>query len=1218
MANIKFDLSQTVRQVEALGQATQTLVSSLEQAMGRLGSMSGLVNQNLQRVATGTSMASSVSPVSAGMMTNIGQNYGTEFANITKSDADRSREILQQVAAGSLDIDPSSGKISKNLGPSAAGTRIQSFGTESFHSGRIAAYESLQMEAQRNVAGTIRSGVAAPSYSAPGISRSIAGAGITGADIPRIMQGSQETQKNLSGIDESIRKMRLSDDKRERAIATELSRLVTEFSKISSTFEKTQQKVEAGGPERYRESREISRNNAAGQLRNTQEQINDLLNQTQGGGGGGGGRFGLMQKITKGIGIAAGVGGGLAAGANAYYSTAQAIGGTTVGAERQATLAEGAVQSQAFRTVMAQLDTNNAENLFRFGGDLLFGEEFAEQNKFLGRGGYMNAMSVGVREARQQRRMQGRAEKVAVMNAGMQIGTSALETGAGAAATLGTGGLTSMFGAGFAASGIRGMSGGLQALGQARYGTPYAAFTGRLEDSSIAQALAGPEALAEIPFARKREFMQDAMSVQRSIEDLQGGQLQKLSPVIASYQRLLDIEQAEKQAVRLIGGSALTRGDVTDIVYAPRQDALNAVRSGMAQGNVVNNANAVNIAYRAAESAKRAGANGGKLTAADLEMGLLQPGPGESVAGIAQRMRDRNVAGLTRGHLDTLNTPSIFEELELSPSEAVARHASLVNTLNISGATSQAGKASQLAMMAKVTRMGRAGVGSFEQITGNLGSIQATTGVAAPEDNIQRLERVMSSAIAAGFDNSKMAQSFVQSTTSIARAVRTRDVAEAAGVLGRTATLSAGFGRATSRDLEVAASGIAGLEGFTGQTGGVMGGMKAINMARAGATLSDMAILGGMGATGSQALIKQLDKAGGNIQGLRNIEADPVLMDQVTRVSMQRIQANTPSKYKTWQDFKNADRADYEKVRKASEAYAIDHTRKVLQANVDATDDVIGAAASHQQQSAEGLIKGIEKSLNTYPGSPQVLSNSDNVRQSVSQAVSAFTGVFARTKTGGDIEAARGMALAHVQNQMSNMSGFDETFDIQNYLGRQKSGQAVYNDVANQNMVKYMDSVLSGMSGDINRKASKEEYFAYIAEGGRTYGNFNAQTIQKARGGGNDAVAAQNKIAKFFGANADDIDFTTKDFSSFMNSIQKAGGDISGSSGSSLADLARGRSAGVGQAKEPESINIVGITDAVAGKLARGIAYAIEGEVNKDIFKAVSGKSYSGTGGAVD
>lgn len=218
-----------------------------------------------------------------------------------------------------------------------------------------------------------------------------------------------------------------------------------------------------------------------------------------------------------------------------------------------------------------------------------------------------------------------------------------------------------------------------------------------------------------------------------------------------------------------------------------------------------------------------------------------------------QMGKDRNkLDAMLAAERDTLLT-----KLDMSGTEFMRNQNQLTNVLG-------GGRAS-LGDTAKMTMMGRSGLGSFDQLMGNISQINAISG---GTNNIDRLEQVLASAVEAGFNKSRVAQAFVQTTNQLAQQAGVVDVGTMADFAGNAASfMGAGQLRADERSLREAATGIANFNSATGATEGVMGAVKSAAVLGAGGTIANGA-LGLIDLNYSQAVEVEKELASGNIKSI--------------------------------------------------------------------------------------------------------------------------------------------------------------------------------------------------------------------------------------------------------------------------------------------------------------------------------------------------------------
>lgn len=249
-------------------------------------------------------------------------------------------------------------------------------------------------------------------------------------------------------------------------------------------------------------------------------------------------------------------------------------------------------------------------------------------------------------------------------------------------------------------------------------------------------------------------------------------------------------------------------------------------------------------------------ASGIKLSGSDTEFykSLGKPFADDNIRQLATSMEAAGVAPTESlsDFAESKYKATTFETLGISPSEYIMRDADLKSALNSN--KGNAGAAINLS---------RAGVGSFSQLMGNLASISAVSG--GQEENFTKLEKVLTQAVAYGFDKSRMAQRFVQSSIQMAESLGVKNTEDMAQRLGASASylgLTPG-GKPDELGLKIAEQGMMGLAAETGQSGGRVGTQKAIAALGAGSGISTgLAMLGQMNYTQMSSYADELEGGG--------------------------------------------------------------------------------------------------------------------------------------------------------------------------------------------------------------------------------------------------------------------------------------------------------------------------------------------------------------------
>jgi hypothetical protein len=205
---------------------------------------------------------------------------------------------------------------------------------------------------------------------------------------------------------------------------------------------------------------------------------------------------------------------------------------------------------------------------------------------------------------------------------------------------------------------------------------------------------------------------------------------------------------------------------------------------------------------------------------------------------------------------DTQNLTSkedtLASRVGMSPTEFAAHRNMVTNVLGnrtiadssgVAGAESwgamgmkQYGITASAADTTSLVEMGRSGLGSFSQLMGNIGSMNQTAG---GQNNIGQLKSVLTDAITAGFDKSRTAQQFVQTSLSIADSLRLTNMSAVSGALSTGASLGSATPGAMGdeRSMRMAGEGIRGFNQWAAQQGGLVGASKMQGMLGAGADL---------------------------------------------------------------------------------------------------------------------------------------------------------------------------------------------------------------------------------------------------------------------------------------------------------------------------------------------------------------------------------------------
>lgn len=202
-----------------------------------------------------------------------------------------------------------------------------------------------------------------------------------------------------------------------------------------------------------------------------------------------------------------------------------------------------------------------------------------------------------------------------------------------------------------------------------------------------------------------------------------------------------------------------------------------------------------------------------------------------------------------------------FANLGLGPTEVQQRAYSYQNLLGV-GQMRTTGQTVGSADFMRLNRMSLGGLGTFEQLGQNVQSLQALTGQRT--DQAQKdLERIFAKGVEAGFNNSRLAQTLVQTSTSMAESLNLRNVAGVTSSLLEGARI-AGGGRIDERNLRDAASGLQAYAAFTGQNQGPMAALRLGGILQGQMTPGQgTGLLFGMNAVQANDSLQQIEELGG-------------------------------------------------------------------------------------------------------------------------------------------------------------------------------------------------------------------------------------------------------------------------------------------------------------------------------------------------------------------
>lgn len=859
--NLKFDLGSTVRQVaelnqalQALGQVAQTLFSNLGTLSEAFGSKVANAAQNVQQT---TGQSNMLTPTGNQQAANVIRD---RFMNkIIRSDLE-SNSGKYMVADGNVmeRVVTAGGTTWKSTGRTAEGV----FRNESASQAMVdAVNRSTPPPTTTSAPMPMQSYKNAPGYSL--------------ADIPRLAAAQGGVGGIGDNLSKSIEALSKSNVEQNRALAGVLDKIKNDLNSNNDKFtqlfrEYTSKSALDPTSDEYKEY--MARLTEA--MKSLEGSI-DASNEAQknagaiiaaGGGGGTGmlGRLGGMAQRWGGFaGSLIGAGAGVMSG---YYSTTldyeRAIHGKQL---EQGQLAGQFVQG-GWANIQRTFDINNAENFLRAHGDKLLPGEF----QFMGGAGRNRAMMLGgemVKDIREQQRLERESGFWGHIG-GAVLGTGKIIGGIGATAM--SGGLGAAPGLGLAAWGISDLVSAGRGLVGGQVGSAYTAAEGGLErglTGAAGRALVGEDKYNRLaPWARHAELARDQMMSQQFADQFSEAELRARQPLVDATQSALDAQAARRAAARLVGGSRV-----------PSITGYSAVFNQIAEKT--KEADQLSAQLESYRSNLRTGAT--DVTPAGWE--------GETEQRIASLR-------LEAGNMAKESLPWVRYGETMA--DWVGKGATLTSAMR--------GQIANNRQIGLLTQMEYAGLGGFNE---NAEAVRSIGGVAGGTggQNLSAFVKAMSSAVAIGFDDSRMSKRFVESTTELARSVGATNTSSVAGMTALTAQLIKGEGKVSELELNKALEGAQAFAQFTGQRGGFQGLLKLGAAHGAGITFGRGAgIVQGMNSMQMMSWLSDLeqgrtptDPAYGILARERGEGGKPASIAQM-KEHFRNITRDSTSSYKAW------------------------------------------------------------------------------------------------------------------------------------------------------------------------------------------------------------------------------------------------------------------------------------------------------------------------------
>jgi hypothetical protein len=792
--NFKVDLSGMVREIQDMNRAMEQLGQIAQGVFNNLGRAADMFGSKMnQQGIPGKSGGSIVMPGQEQMLTARGQQAMSEA-----SERSAAAVRLQQ-------------KMTNNPQGYMINAEDQIMRKSTSAQGTLYHYTGFDKQTlQQSIAAAQQSSAFAQSaqgFSAGNTPRSIddfkLARGYNQKDLPRILGMSEDAAKlasNLGGIAGSTTNTNVQGA---------LNSVKSDLLRQNEMFIANLSKYNSAGPgtdDQKKAFAELTK--AMRDLEDAVDNANSISKDAArfGGGGGSGGSGGIggqiaefFQKNRRGIGAVTDL---AVAGVSAYLAVDVATKRATYGKQMERDEAVANLASGSFQNLMASHDMSKAENLLRYRGDMITPGAF----NYLGKGGLDRAMD-------SSRAME--KDKIDLLKSERN---QALWSGFGQAVTgVGTGlALGSISGGLGLAAGVGGIIAGVGTMANAYYGSEYTAISGGL-DGIKGGPMAQRAALAKL----KAEEFSNAQKFQEL-------ELQMNPQKVMGTQEYLDRARAQNRAAALVGGYAMSgnsssRVTLNDSEQKTLDDSIrasDAIKESLAKDRFATIPTPLLARSALLYAVDR---NISTRSSSDRWVGEqnIKDNLERKIIGIDDSI-ERQEARYSRRGPDSYAT-----SLGMSESEFMISNAEMINAMGFKNSDNQAQTSGLL-------RMSKGGMGDFGQLLGNLTSLNKSSG---GNDNYDQLRRIMAAGVSAGFDTSRVAMQFVQTTSELSRSLGITSADSLAKGLSFGATALSQTGKADERTLGLAAKGMSDLAAYTSDASGTTGALKLMGIYGAGGRL---------------------------------------------------------------------------------------------------------------------------------------------------------------------------------------------------------------------------------------------------------------------------------------------------------------------------------------------------------------------------------------------
>jgi hypothetical protein len=810
--NIKLDLGQSVRDVQGFSDSISLLGRTVQQTFSQ-------IIQNIQQFNNTISSA-------------VGGPTGEVFspsADTAQKDliqAKMRRSAVESgIASGEYRTDPSTGNV---IAFSTSGTRIvetaqRRNAREAFIRETERSMEQAKAQATQAATGATPTSGAAPG-GLPGQEAaraastvpqlSLYGAGRSLADMPKLLRQSEAFSASQQDSAKMVQALRSQNTLESSAVAKAIedsnkttAELAKAFREAVAVFNTTKT-----GSKEY-EKAMVDMKNTMGALDQSIRERNELEKEGRrmgGGGGGGPGQGGIdPTKFIRGLQTAQSILGVVGSTVTGVQDLGLAQMGLATNALQGAVAARSNIERHMLLRETEMADMTKAENIIRYGGNVLAPDKNYFQ--FLGPQGMANAKKIADRQVGLDLLMSSKERTRNMTAAGFSVAGGLLQTLGGIVTGNLTGGLSEALTGATLQGATRMVDSSLGAVRS--YDTN---LISQMEGGSRIGNFLGADYKGrgtDVGLIRQRAVLGLEEKAQRMVREMQDAEMQgiRAGRWQTAIQQEIDLVQSQKEGAVLVGGAATTRREMTsylDSLAGPGAGPTTARRRGVSQSML-----------------DRAQQMGLRLAGTQSESGLP-----EAVQRIPM---------------------SVFAELEMGMGEFARHKDQLSNYM---------GRRSTMGDTREMVRMGRAGLGDFQSLLGNMGAINRISG---GQDNMDRLREVMASAVSIGFDKSRVAQTFAATATNLAGQLNVTDVGGMAGRLAMGAQAASLTGVADERSLARAAAGIQSFAAFSTSQSGPVSALNIGQLAGAGATsATGLNTLYGMSDVEAQEGLRELERTG--------------------------------------------------------------------------------------------------------------------------------------------------------------------------------------------------------------------------------------------------------------------------------------------------------------------------------------------------------------------